>query len=119
VSQVEETDLAQALFPLKRVAIVQAEESNTPQSIARVKVKTLGQVTELDFAQGISQAGTITAIIGQAVEIDSVFHIARSYTGYIGDLTLYPRRVDISLHDREFELTLSNRSQALSLKELE
>ncbi len=119
ISQVEETDLAQALFPLKRVAIAQAEESNTSQPITRVKAKTLGQVTETDFAQGISQEGIITVVLGQVVEVDSVFHIARSYTGYIGDLTLYPRRVDLTLNERTTNLKLHSRSVALSLQELE
>lgn len=119
IGQVSETDLAQQLFPLKRVSIAQVVESDSAQSITRVKAKAIEQVTEIDFAQSVLQEGVITAIIGQVVEVDSVFHIARSYTGYIGDLTLYPRSVDLSLDERTTELTLRRRSQSLSLQELE
>jgi len=73
--QVVETDLAQAVLRVKRVAVAQVSETELAQPIALRKVRTVGQVTETDLAEALFKRKVV--VVGQPSEADMAQAIAR------------------------------------------
>ena len=92
VSQVTETDLAQALTKSKNKALGQNTETDLAQALTAGKAATVNQVTETDLAQPVTAPGAQVVAVGQVTETD----LAQALTAAKSKATVQVTETDLA-----------------------